>query len=93
MEEQNRSKKVGIIVAVILVILLIAGGVTWYVIANMDKNTPEELSEKIMDIKLLNKEKYIEYCKNAKKGALEFDFKELTNKLINIIEGIKQNEN
>ena len=60
---------------------------------SLDKNTPEELSEKIMDIKLLNKEKYIEYCNNAKKVALEFDFKELKNKLINIIEGIKQNEN
>ena len=41
----------------------------------------------------MDKEKYIKYCTNAKKGAMEFDFKKLTNKLINIIEGIKQNEN
>ena len=53
MEEQNKSKKVGIIIAVIIVILLIAGGVTWYIIANMDKNTPDEV---------LNQ--YISYLKN-----------------------------
>ena len=53
MEEQNKSKKVGIIIAVIIIILLIAGGVTWYIIANMDKNTPDEV---------LNE--YISYLKN-----------------------------
>ena len=60
---------------------------------SLNENSPEELSKKIMDIKLMDKEKYIKYCTNAKKGAMEFDFKKLTNKLINIIEGIKQNEN
>ena len=60
---------------------------------SLDKNLPEELSKKILYIKLMDKEKYNQYCTNAKKGALEFDFERLTNKLINIIEGIKQNEN
>lgn len=53
MEEQNKTKKVGIIVTVIIIILLIAGGVTWYIFANMDKNTPDEV---------LNQ--YISYLRN-----------------------------
>ena len=45
MEEENKksSKKVGINITVIIVILLIAGIVAWYIISNMDKNTPEEV--------------------------------------------------
>ena len=45
MEEENKksSKKVGINITVIIIILLIAGIVAWYIISNMDKNTPEEV--------------------------------------------------
>lgn len=53
MEEKGKSKKIGIIVAIILIVLLIAGGVAWYIIANMDKNTPEEVWNS-----------YISYLKN-----------------------------
>ena len=45
MEEENKksSKKVGVIITIIIIILLIAGIVAWYIISNMDKNTPEEV--------------------------------------------------
>lgn len=45
MEETNKknSKKIKIIIAVIIFILLIAAGIAWFIISNMDKNTPEEV--------------------------------------------------
>ncbi len=56
---------------------------------SLDENTPEELSKKILYIKQMSKEEYLKYCSNARKGALDFDFKKLTEKLISVIEGIK----
>ena len=43
MEEKSKSKKVGIIIGIIVIVLLVAGIVTWYIIANMDKNKPDEV--------------------------------------------------
>lgn len=46
MEEETKkgSKKVWITVTVVVILLLlIAGGVAWYIISNMDKNTPDEV--------------------------------------------------
>ena len=45
MEEENnkKSKKVAIIISVIVVLLLNASGVTWYIISNLDQNTPDEV--------------------------------------------------
>lgn len=44
MEENKSHKKVGIIIAIIvLLILAIAGGIAWYIISNMDQNTPDEV--------------------------------------------------
>lgn len=45
MEEENnkKSKKIAIIISVIIVFLLIAGGTAWYIISNLDQNTPEEV--------------------------------------------------
>ena len=46
MEEKTKkgSKKVWITVTVVVILLLlIAGGVAWYIISNMDKNTPDEV--------------------------------------------------
>lgn len=44
MEENKSHKKVGIIIAIIvLLILAIAGGIVWYIISNMDQNTPDEV--------------------------------------------------
>ena len=41
--KSNKSKKVVIIVVVVLIILAICGGIAWYIISNMDKNTPDEV--------------------------------------------------
>lgn len=38
---EKKSKRIGLTIAVIFIILIIAGGVTWYIVANMDKNTPD----------------------------------------------------
>ncbi len=57
MEEENNkrsSKKVTIILVSILVVLLIVGVVAWYIISNMDQNTPEEVFYA-----------YFDYLKNA----------------------------
>ena len=43
MEEDKKRSKVGIIIGIIVLLLLIAAGVTWYIIANMDKNKPDEV--------------------------------------------------
>lgn len=45
MEEENnkKSKKIAIIISIIVVLLLIAGGVAWYIISNLDQNTPDEV--------------------------------------------------
>ncbi len=60
---------------------------------SLEENSPKELSKKIINIKLISKEKYTQYCINAKKGAMDFDFEKLTNKLIKVIEGTERNEN
>lgn len=52
-EKSNKSKKIGIIIGIIVIILAICGGITWYIISNMDQNTPDEV---------LNS--YISYLKN-----------------------------
>lgn len=50
MNEENKSKKIGIIIAVILIILLLIGGViAWYIVKNMDKNKPEEVLNQYID--------------------------------------------
>ena len=51
--ENGKAKKVGIIVVVVLIILAICGGIAWYIISNMDKNTPDEVFNS-----------YISYLKN-----------------------------
>lgn len=51
--ENKKSKKIGIIVGIIIIVLLIAGCVAWYIISNMDQNQPDEV---------LNQ--YIAYLKN-----------------------------
>ncbi len=45
----------------------------------------EEIVEKIMYFKELSKEDYINFCKNSKKAAMDYDFGNLTNLFINII--------
>lgn len=45
MEEENnkKSNKIAIIILVIVVLFFVAGGVAWYIISNLDQNTPDEV--------------------------------------------------
>lgn len=54
----------------------------------LEKGTPQELADAILKFKNMNKNEYNMIGQNAKKGAENFDFKELTKKLIDIIEGV-----
>lgn len=51
----------------------------------LENSTPQELSYAILEIKKMPVEKYEMLGTNAKKGAEDFDFKVLTEKLINVI--------
>lgn len=52
---------------------------------SLEESTSENLYEAIIKIKLLNKEKYTELGDNAYSGVKNFDFKILSENLINII--------
>lgn len=54
----------------------------------LENSTPEELASAILQIKQSSEEQYNSLAHNAKKGAKDFDFKNLTSKLINVIESI-----
>ena len=52
MEEENikKSKKIAIIFIIVFIIVLIIGaGIAWYIVANMDKNKPEEVLNQYID--------------------------------------------
>lgn len=52
-----------------------------------DFNTINEYAEAILEIKNLSSQEYQKLCRNAQRAAEEYDFKNLTNKLIRVIEG------
>lgn len=54
----------------------------------LENCTPESLSNAILKIKNMSEEEYEEYGKRAKLGASDFDFKVLTNKLIEVINSV-----
>jgi len=51
----------------------------------MEKQTPKGLAKAILHIKNLNPEQYQTYCANARKGAADFDYKILTERLMQAI--------
>lgn len=55
------------------------------VVDNGDANL---IANKVLVIKTMNEKDYISLCKNARKAARDYDFKNLTIKLINTIEGV-----
>ena len=57
---------------------------------SVDEPSACNIAGQIEKITELTPEKYAEFCANAKKAALEYDFKNLTQKLINVIEGTKK---
>lgn len=54
----------------------------------LENCTPESVSNAILKIKNMSEEEYEEYGKRAKLGASDFDFKVLTNKLIEVINSV-----
>ena len=49
--------------------------------------TAESIARKIEDFAMMNEETYNQYCKNARKGAEQYDFENLTKKLLKIMTG------
>lgn len=56
---------------------------------SVEEPTPEELAKTILKVYELPQNQYNELCYNAQKGARDFDYKVLTNKLVEVIENIK----
>lgn len=54
----------------------------------LDEDTPNALVEQIMRFHDMSKDERTKIGQNAKEGARNFDFKILTEKLINVIEGV-----
>lgn len=55
---------------------------------SVDNYTPEAIASKIIEFYNMDETKYNKYCKNALHGAIDFDWKKLTDKLINVIENV-----
>jgi len=55
---------------------------------SLEIQTPEIISKAIIEFYLMNTEKYVEYCSNARRAAYDYDFSRSTKNLINIIENI-----
>ena len=55
----------------------------------LDEDTPEALAEQIMKFHDMDQEEYSRIGMNAKTGAKDFDFVNLTDKLIKVIESVK----
>lgn len=55
---------------------------------SLAKPTPEELAKTILKVRDMPKEQYDELANNAFRGASDFDFKELTKRLIYVIESV-----
>ena len=56
--EQKKSKIVWIIIGIIVGIIIIGGIIAYYIISNLDQNTPEEVFSQYID--LLKNENYEE---------------------------------
>ncbi len=55
---------------------------------SLKESTPEELARTILKVYNMPKDQYDELCYNARKGAKDFDYKILTEKLIEVIEKV-----
>jgi glycosyltransferase involved in cell wall biosynthesis len=58
----------------------------------LENSMPTELANTILKVKNMNKEQYNKLGANAKSGAEEFDFKKLTNKLIEVINKVVEGQ-
>jgi len=58
----------------------------------LESSTPEELAKQILEMKYMSNEQYEIMTQNAENGAKDFDFKVLTEKLIEVIEYVRSEE-
>jgi len=58
----------------------------------VDNADAKLLAKKIYEIKNMNEDEYLTLCNNALRAADDYDFMNLTNRLINVIEGVNQYE-
>lgn len=56
----------------------------------LENSTPEELANSILRIKNMSENDYNALGKNARRGARDFEFQKLSQKLINVIEIVKK---
>ena len=54
----------------------------------LEKQTPEDIADGIEFFTRLNREEYEEFCKNARGISRNYDYKELTARLVEVIEQI-----
>ncbi|CEQ23927.1 WblI protein [[Clostridium] sordellii] len=59
---------------------------------SLDESTPENLAKAILNVKKMSKNDYNKISKNAIEGAKDFDFNELTEKLIHVIDIISNSQ-
>ena len=87
-EEPKKSKKV-LIIVIILLVLLIAGGITaWYIISNLDQNSPDEVLNQYMScLKNSDYEGMYALLSESTKSRVDHDTYIARNK--NIYEGIE----
>lgn len=56
----------------------------------MEEESPEELARDIMTVKKMSAERYEELCANARNAAYDFDYSKLSEKLLNVLNWVKQ---
>lgn len=55
---------------------------------SLEQDTPDDLAESILKVYQMPKDEYTRMSQNARKGAKDFDYKELTQKLLAIMESL-----
>ena len=86
--EQKKSKIVWIIIGIIVGIIIIGGIIAYYIISNLDQNTPEEVFSQYIDLlKNENYEEMFNLISSSTKERVDKEF--FLNRNKNIYEGIE----
>lgn len=86
--EQKKSKIVWIIIGIIVGIIIIGGIIAYYIISNLDRNTPEEVFSQYIDLlKNENYEEMFNLISSSTKERVDREF--FLNRNKNIYEGIE----
>ncbi len=57
----------------------------------LDANTPESFAKAVLNLYNTNEDDYLEMCVNARKGASDFNFDVLSDKFVNVINYVLEN--